>query len=478
MNSLQRVTKNATVLIVSNIISKAFKFFAMIFLARHLGVEGFGNISFAITYAIIFIVFVDFGLHPLTVREVSRDKSLADTYLNNTLGLKILLATFVYIIISLSINLTNYPHILKLIVYTIAISLILDSMTKTFFSIFHAFEKMEFQAFAQIINSFILFLGTIIGTRGNHNILFFAYLYIFASFITLLYSLTICSKKFIKPSIAINFNIWKTLIKQAWPMCVMAATVMLYFRIDTIMLSFLKDQIAVGLYSAAYRISEAAILLPAMFVSSIYPLLSKSNTFTQNSLSFIYEQSFRLMLYIAIPVAFSIMFLSHEITSFLYGTNFLEATKALQILIWASAIMYLTMLMGMTFLSANKQILNLKMVICAAVINITLNFFFIPLFSFIGASITTAITEAFGLFAGIYFLNKYGYKINLKTIIIFTILATMYFSICFKTLTYINVNKYLICFISLFVYAIMTFKYTINQEDKKLFKKLFVFNSN
>jgi len=77
MNTVQRIAKNAGVLITTKVISKVFTFFYVMYTARYLGAEGFGILSFAIAFTAIFGIFTDLGLHQLTVREVARDKSLA-----------------------------------------------------------------------------------------------------------------------------------------------------------------------------------------------------------------------------------------------------------------------------------------------------------------------------------------------------------------------------------------------------------------
>lgn len=68
MNTIQRIAKNSLVLLASNIISKILGFFYVMYIARYLGAEGFGILSFALAITGIFSVFSDLGLGPLTVR--------------------------------------------------------------------------------------------------------------------------------------------------------------------------------------------------------------------------------------------------------------------------------------------------------------------------------------------------------------------------------------------------------------------------
>ena len=61
MNTVQRIAKNSLVLLASNIISKILSFFYVMYIARYLGAEGFGILSFALAFTGMFGVFADMG---------------------------------------------------------------------------------------------------------------------------------------------------------------------------------------------------------------------------------------------------------------------------------------------------------------------------------------------------------------------------------------------------------------------------------
>jgi len=90
MNTIQRIAKNTGVLLISQIASHILGFFFIMYTARYLGAAGFGILSFALAFTGIFGVFADVGLRQLTVREVARDKSLANEYFNPVQALYII----------------------------------------------------------------------------------------------------------------------------------------------------------------------------------------------------------------------------------------------------------------------------------------------------------------------------------------------------------------------------------------------------
>ena len=156
MNIVQRIAKNTGVLLLSQIVSYILGFFYVVYAARYLGAAGFGILSFALAFTGIFGVFTDLGLRPLTVREVARNKSLAPKYLANVSVMKIILVSITFGLIALVINLLGYPKQTIKVVYLIALSVIFGAFTGMFYSIFQAFEKMEYQSLGQILNSALM----------------------------------------------------------------------------------------------------------------------------------------------------------------------------------------------------------------------------------------------------------------------------------------------------------------------------------
>ena len=101
MNTIQRITKNISLLFISQMVSNVMGFFILMYTARYLGVEGFGILSLALAFTGIFSIFMDLGLSQLTTREVARDKTLEKDYFANVTSIKIILIiiTFVSILI-------------------------------------------------------------------------------------------------------------------------------------------------------------------------------------------------------------------------------------------------------------------------------------------------------------------------------------------------------------------------------------------
>jgi O-antigen/teichoic acid export membrane protein len=80
-----------------------------------------------------------------------------------------------------------------------------------------------------------------------------------------------------------------------------------------------------------------------------------------------------------------------------FGSEFLETVPALRVLVWSTVAMYLAITSGNLLISMGRERINLLLNFCGAVLNVALNFWFIPAWGFVGAAWATTITFVFVL---------------------------------------------------------------------------------
>lgn len=414
MNTAQRIAKNTIVLLLSDIISKALGFFYTMYTARYLGAEGFGILSFALAFTGIFGVFADLGLSTLTVREVARDKKLASKYLGNIAVMKIFLVIITFALIALTINLLGYPQQTIKVVYLVALSIIFGAFSGMFNSIFQAYEKMEYQSIGQILSSGLLLSGALFAINRGFSVVGFAFIYFLASAVVLGYSFAICAWKFVLPKIEIDWSFWKPTTREALPFGLSGIFITIYYWIDSVMLSLMKGNEVVGWYNAAYRLVVILLFIPAIINIVIFPSMSRFYISSQNSLNLISEKYFKFMLAIGIPIGVGTTLLADKIILLIFGSGYTQSIIALKILIWAMVFIFANAAFVRLFESIDKQILVTKITGIGMIENIILNLLIIPRFSYIGASVTTAITEFTIVTLVLIFASKIKYGIQRK----------------------------------------------------------------
>ncbi len=473
MNKLQRIAKNTALLFLAQIISYLLAFFYTIYSARYLGVAGFGILSFALAFVSIFGVLGDMGLGTLAVREVAREKSVASKYLVNMLSLKILLALLTALIIIIAINLLNYPSETIYAVYWAALFIIFTTISQIFYSIFQAHEKMEYQSIGTILNSIILFAGVFYAIKMGFNAAGFAAIYAVASAAVLVFCFLICYWKFFVPRMEFDWSFLKPVIREAWPFAVSGLFITIYFWIDSVILSLIHGNEAVGYYNVAYRLLLVLLVIPTILNIAVFPVMSQYYVSAKDSLKIAYEKYFIYMFMVGVPIGVGVTLLANDLILTFFGAQYTNSILALQILVWASVLIFMGSSIARLLESSNKQLIITKMTAICAVLNIILCLTLIPTYSYIGASIATVLTEFAGLILGFMVLSRVGYGFSRKNIIsaIKIVIAGLIMGIFIVSFHYLNI--FILVLGGVVVYALGLYLLrTFDEIDIQIIKRI------
>ena len=424
MNTIQRIAKNTGVLLAAQVLGHLLGFFYMMYTARYLGAAGFGILSFALAFLAIFGIFTDFGLRPLTIREVARDKTLAPKYLANLSGMKVALISATFGLIAITINLLGYPGQTIKVVYLVALSVMLNSFTTMFYSIFQAYERMEYQSLGQILNGALMLAGVVLAMKLGFSVVGFASLYFLSSILCLVYSLFVLRTRFSglffqwsQRKLEMEWGFWKATAKEAIPFGLGMFFVMIFYWIDSVMLSLMKGDAVVGWYNVAYRMVLVLLFIPQAFIAAIYPVTSRFHVTSQDSLKSSHEKSFKYLTIIGVPIAVGTTLLAQRLVLSIFGRSYMNSILPLQILVWSAVFIFMSITFGNLFNCLNRQSIVTKITGICVVVNVAFNIILIPKYSLIGASIATVLTEFVSLSLCFVWGFKIGYGISERKLV-------------------------------------------------------------
>lgn len=474
MSAIKTIAKNTSVLFISQLIIYLLGFLVTIYSVRYLGTDEFGILSLAFALTGIFSVLTDLGLSNITVREVARDKSSEKKYVSNIISMKTVLAVATFLLIVLSVKLIGYSPVIANTVYILAFSVIITAFSGIFQSIFQAYEIMEYISIGNIINSFTVFVGVLLAVHYQADVLVFAFVYLISSIILLFYNLIIYYWKFSMLKVSFDAQFSKEILIKALPLSIAFIFGTVHFRVDTIILSIFQGDAAVGIYNASYKLMETLTVLPVIYTTSIFPVLSRLHLTSKDALRISYERSFKYLIAISLPIAVGTTLLASDIVLYLYGSAFSQSILALQIVIWVIPVIFLNYLFGVVITSINRQNIFIKAMFVAMVANIILNLILIPRLSYIGAAIVTVTTETiYGLLL-FYFVNKFVSQVSLSNNLLKPIIACIIMALVIYFVKVILLsNIFVIILIAIIVYfgVLVILKY-FTQEEINMFKSL------
>ena len=246
--------------------------FIGIWVARHLGVEDFGILSYAGSFTAIFSIMAKLGLPSLIVREVTHKPEKKDQILGTAFFLQLLGGVFCLCLTVLTISALRQGDELIIVLVTILSA----SNILTPFATVDLWFQSQTESRYSVISRNCSFILTAIA-----RILFIqlnAPLVVFAT--AILIEIGISAVGFIsfyqKTGHSIlkwrwNRAIASSLLRESWPLMLSGFTVMIYMKIDQLMIGQMLDARSVGLYAAAARISEVWYFIPTAISTSVAP---------------------------------------------------------------------------------------------------------------------------------------------------------------------------------------------------------------
>jgi len=389
-----RILKNFGFLAVGKLLGDVFVFVMFVAISRKFGQVGIGEYSFAMALTSLLMILADFGLTNQSIKKMSRDREGIFQYYAQVLVLRIFLITISIILLFivspfLALSERGYQVIILVGSFQILYSL-LDGVG----SIFIAKEKMQYKGaieFSYKATSAILCIAIILFNGGlAQSLVALPTVVIFHIFIA--HYLII--KKLGKLNIRVDLYRSVTILKDSVSYAGFLLLQQLALRIDIVLLGFLINSSAAGIYNVAYRFLFILLFLPYFGAMSIYPLASRLFNTSRDDLVKLYRTSINLTILMGLPIASGIWLIAPELIVVIFGENFTEAILILRILSVALFFSFINGIAGIFLTATDRQVDRTKNQALCALSYVIGNIILIPIYGMIGAAVAAIIAEA------------------------------------------------------------------------------------
>jgi O-antigen/teichoic acid export membrane protein len=357
--------------------------------ARVLGPENFGLFSYALAIAAMLAVIGDLGINKIITRNLATNFENASKYGSSFIIQVIALiiyGSFGFFLLGLQQGLLIASLFLILGIFTAS-----NILGDYIWAFFRAQEKMHYEAWVKTAQAILILIVGIVLLLGPRPLFGLAISYSIASIASLVVALHLIKRQNISLGKA-NFSVWIDLVRQSWPIALIAISAYIFNEIDSIMLGALDSFNSVGLYNAAYKIMSATLIPMFVINQAIFPKLSYSDKKTSRRLV---RQNFvgNLVLYSLLATA--MYWLAPELIGLLFGPEFVAGASTLFLLSLVAILTALMFPLSNYAIATDKLKVNLLLSLTAAGLNIFLNLTLIPIYSFQGAALATIITYAY-----------------------------------------------------------------------------------
>jgi len=476
---MSKIARNTTYLTLAYVFQKvtAFVYFALI--ARHIGADMLGKYSFSIFFIMLLSVLIDLGLNQVLTREIAKYPEKTNEYFDNVFSLKIVTGVIVYLIAIALVNILGYPQITRNLVMITGIFMFLDALTQTMHATMRGHQNLKYESINAVIYQAIeVGIGAIVLIL-KLPIYGLVLAILAASIASFTYTISRIVKVFkIKIKLIFTKSVIKNLLKLALPFFIAGVFIKIYSHVDSILITKLASDEAMGFYSVPYKLVFSLQVLPMAFGASIYPAFSNYWLKARDMLKNTFEKSLFYLMIIALPITFGTFALADQIIIKVYSSEFEPSILALQILIVSALFTFLTFPVGALLNACDRQKTNTRNIGIVMLVSIIISLILIPRFSFYGAAISALIGQSLLFTLGMIYvksITNYNKKYLIKSFfkILFASILMGAFSYVVKDQIHVILNitiSAIIYFVVIMLTKTLT-KGEIGEMKKMVFKK-------
>ena len=415
-HTLQAVLGNTGWLFADKVVRMGIGLFVGIWLARYLGPESFGQLSYAIAFVALFSAIATLGMNSIVVRELVRNPEKKNEILGSAFVLKLSGGCLAFIVALTAIWFMRPTDTLSFwLVGIIALGMI-----------FQAFDAVDFWFQSKVQSKYTVYakngafltasavkIWLILNQAGLLAFAWVGLAEIMLGAVGLLFAFKATGNVF--SSIQVRWPLAQNLLSKSWPLLLSGLAVTAYMRVDIVMLKEMVGNQEAGIYSAATSLSEVWYFLPVVIVASLSPIIIKSRDTNPDLYISRLRRLYFFMVWLAIGVALPLSILASWLVGILYGQQYMEAAPVLAVHLWAGIAVFLGVASSQHLLAEKLQKISFYRTLIGLVCNIAMNLALIPKWGAMGAAIATVISYFIATFSLVVFKSTRTHTIYLLT---------------------------------------------------------------
>jgi O-antigen/teichoic acid export membrane protein len=389
------VALNTTLLTAGRLLTSLVGLVGVAIATRYLGRDAFGQLTVALGFVALFQSLPDLGLWTITAREIARRPEDRDRLLSNAFTIGALLSLLT---LGVTIGLMTLLYgaagdeLVRRGVLILSVQLVFSAPAGAASAVLTAEQRAAPIAVAGVAASLTFLAIVPLVLALDWGFTGIAADYAAAGIVNALLPL-LAVRRGGGLRMARDGALWGQLIRWALPQGAVLVLSLLYFRIDTVLLSLLSTDAEVALYGVGYKLNEVLVLLPLYFMVTLFPELARA----QNALERIAalgQAAVSSLTLGALAVMVLCVPLAPEIVAVIGGSEeFDGAVPVVRLLAVAVALVFVTTYFFHALVALNRQRELVILIVVVLAVNVALNAALIPSLGAEGAALALILSE-------------------------------------------------------------------------------------
>ncbi|NNF53259.1 MAG: oligosaccharide flippase family protein [Acidimicrobiales bacterium] len=393
LNNSVRFGRNTAALLTGRLVVALAGWAGTVLIARDLGTEKFGQFTLVFSLLGMLSIITDLGVGRVAVAALLDSDEDRELFAGTYILLRTVLGGLGYVLAVLIALFGGFPSPVPLAVAIGGLVVVFATPSHAYEIAFQVRDRLTPLAVAESLAKFGQF-GLIVALVLRGGTLVWFVIPAVLNDLAILAWKAPAAHRLIGFRYRIDLGIWWALLKEAVPLSLGAAFVTLYYRLDSVMLSKLDDFEAVGAYGVAYKFVDLVHFVPlAVSVALLAPLTAawpvNVNQFHQRI-----DHSLRLLGLAAGAGLVGFWLFARETAVLLYGGDYDNVGLATSIVVSGEVLAFVSTVGITALIAVNRHLWYPVITLTGLGLNIALNLWLIPSYSFEGAAVATLITEA------------------------------------------------------------------------------------
>lgn len=389
------VAINTTLLFVGRLVLAGAGVVGVAMSTRYLGRDAFGELTVALGFVAVAQLVPDLGIWTVTAREVAKRPEEEQRLLSNAFALGLVLSV-VTILLALGAMQLMYPGdgdtLVRRGIVIVGAQLLFSAVSGTASAFMTARQRAAPVALGGAAASVVFLAILIVAVEADLGFTAIASAYAVTSIVAALVT-WLAMRRSLRVRPAADLATWRQLARWAAPQGGVLIIAILYFRIDTILLSLLASDGEVALYGVGYRVVEVLTFFPMSFMVTLFPEVARMGAGSER-LRPLMSAALSALAIAALAELVLVGGFSEEIVAIVGGGGFAGAASVLRLLSLAVALVFLNTAFFHALLALNRQTALLLLSAAVFGLNVLLNFLLIPGSGAQGAGIALVASEA------------------------------------------------------------------------------------
>ena len=366
----------------------------LVLAGRYLGVEAFGQFSFAVALATIGESLMDWGLHQVAIRSVARERGSAGAVFRSSIALKFVPSVAMVIVLTLIGRWAKSEPDVRLACALLAISAVMRSYLLTIRGVLQGLERFSWDTAVVLLDRILLLAFSAAMLLSGGRLVALGWAFVAARTVALTVAFAVARGHVGSLAPTYDPDLWRELGRRALPLGAFLILLNLYSYVDTVMLSIMTTDAETGLYNAAYRIYEGVIYGAAVLSAVLTPRLSAEFVHDRTRFASLARLGFWTSLGLAVVLGLVTAAIAPFALHLLFKGSYADAARTLQILSIGLLVVFPIWILQAIAIATSTERVLLRTTAIGVIVNVSANFVLIPAAGRDGAALATVIGEA------------------------------------------------------------------------------------